>query len=316
MKARNGSFVARNDRCIGIWESVHYNSFQQEGIDMGNSGVYPSLSQEDFLAAILGRRDPPSAAALAAVVLDEGYSRDKPAGPAADISYEEFLDAILHGFRGNSAAGILREYNFNPDEPRDWRGRWTTGGSDAGPGQGSRTTIGGGRSQYSRRQGPTPITQAPRRKSGDRDRPTGGSGDATASAVPRTSAPGWVQDRDGRPWWNNGDGWAYVPGDGPASGWYRSMPNGTWQGPDKTLAPPKLPPPPPQKKPWPIDPHDLELYTPPYEHPLGPNHYGKWAKPGSWHYGRFSGEPTGGNFKPNWKDPKHSSYGLIYKIEF
>ena len=31
------------------------------------------------------------------------------------------------------AAKILREYNFNPDELRDWRGQWTTGGSDSSP---------------------------------------------------------------------------------------------------------------------------------------------------------------------------------------
>jgi hypothetical protein len=51
----------------------------------------------------------------------------------ASVEYDEFLAAILgRSDPANSdafAAGILREYNFNPDEPRDERGRWTTGGS-------------------------------------------------------------------------------------------------------------------------------------------------------------------------------------------
>ena len=32
------------------------------------------------------------------------------------------------------AAKFLREWHFNPDQPRDWRGRWTKGGSLAASG--------------------------------------------------------------------------------------------------------------------------------------------------------------------------------------
>jgi hypothetical protein len=59
-------------------------------------------------------------------VLDEGNG----------ITHDEFLARILGeqkpGGGAAFAAAILREYNFNPDEPRDERGRWTTGGSSGG----------------------------------------------------------------------------------------------------------------------------------------------------------------------------------------
>ena len=45
----------------------------------------------------------------------------------------EFGTFIYEYLRKNDPAGAARfvcEWNFNPDEPRDWRGRWTTGGSD------------------------------------------------------------------------------------------------------------------------------------------------------------------------------------------
>ncbi|MGD0899438.1 MAG: hypothetical protein ABR915_16505 [Thermoguttaceae bacterium] len=48
-------------------------------------------------------------------------------------SHDEFVAGILcehnSGDAAAFAAAILREYNYNPDEPRDEKGRWTTGGS-------------------------------------------------------------------------------------------------------------------------------------------------------------------------------------------
>jgi hypothetical protein len=75
---------------------------------MDSSKSYASPSHGEFLAAILDESNPANTAAFAAAILD---SRD-PAGAAA------------------FAACILGEHNFNPDEPRDERGRWTTGGSN------------------------------------------------------------------------------------------------------------------------------------------------------------------------------------------
>jgi hypothetical protein len=50
---------------------------------------------------------------------------------------EKFLDAILdrpdHERTKAFVAQILGEHNFNPNEPRNRRGEWTTGGSDDGP---------------------------------------------------------------------------------------------------------------------------------------------------------------------------------------
>jgi hypothetical protein len=74
---------------------------------MENWGDCASPSHDEFLAAIRGEHNPASTAAFTAAILDQ---RD-PAGAAA------------------FAARILGEHNFNPDEPRDEKGRWTTGGS-------------------------------------------------------------------------------------------------------------------------------------------------------------------------------------------
>ncbi len=104
-----------------------------------------------FVAAVLGRPKPGDAATFAAAILaggkpgggvalarailydsDFGESENAGGGRTADVSHQDFLDAILHGRPsrpGRSTAEILREYNFNPDEARDWRGRWSTGGS-------------------------------------------------------------------------------------------------------------------------------------------------------------------------------------------
>lgn len=36
-----------------------------------------------------------------------------------EISYEDWLNAVLYGSTPHSNARIFHEYNFNPDEPRD-----------------------------------------------------------------------------------------------------------------------------------------------------------------------------------------------------
>jgi hypothetical protein len=130
-------------------------------MDKSRSGV--SLSLDDFLAAVVGRPKPGEAAAIAATLLgkDDGLSAHAFAAAILDkggsggtpksgvpLSVDELLAAILDrptradtaAFVATilgeddrtggavSAAELLRE--FNPDEPRDWRGRWTTGGAE------------------------------------------------------------------------------------------------------------------------------------------------------------------------------------------
>ena len=73
---------------------------------MDNSRDYASPSHDEFLAAILGEDDPADTAAFVATILGE-------CEPASTAMF----------------ADVLREYN--PDEPRDERGRWTTGGTSS-----------------------------------------------------------------------------------------------------------------------------------------------------------------------------------------
>ncbi len=76
---------------------------------MADSESELSPELEAFLEAVTGRPSRARTEAFLAAIRGEGY-------PAGDASF---------------AAAGLSEQNFNPDEPRDERGRWTTGG--AGP---------------------------------------------------------------------------------------------------------------------------------------------------------------------------------------
>jgi hypothetical protein len=102
---------------------------------MDNSRHDASPTLDAFRGAILGERNPASAAAFAAAILREHGPEepgDEKAGRSTGVSHEDWLDAILYGAPETFdpfAAEILREYNYKPDEPRDENGRWTTGGS-------------------------------------------------------------------------------------------------------------------------------------------------------------------------------------------
>jgi hypothetical protein len=86
---------------------------------MDKSTFCASASRDAFLVAILGKPNPASVAAI--------VDQRNPASVA------EFVASILDKPNPASAAEfavqILGEHNFNPDEPRDWRGRWTKGDS-------------------------------------------------------------------------------------------------------------------------------------------------------------------------------------------
>ena len=74
---------------------------------MDSSISYASPGLDTFLAAILDKTNPADTAAFTAAILDE-------CNPADTAAF---------------AARLLGEHNFNPNEPRDEKGRWTTGGS-------------------------------------------------------------------------------------------------------------------------------------------------------------------------------------------
>ena len=74
---------------------------------MDKSISYSSPGLDAFLAAILYKSNPVDTAAFTAAILDEN---------------DPIITAAF-------AAHLLGEHNFNPNEPRDWRGRWTTGSS-------------------------------------------------------------------------------------------------------------------------------------------------------------------------------------------
>ena len=100
-----------------------------------------SPSVDTFLAAILedycSADDAAAAAAFAAALRGESDPVDTAAF-AAQFSAKATLEKLPRSPTNFSVRAtrharrkILREYNFNPDEPRNWRGRWTTGGSEA-----------------------------------------------------------------------------------------------------------------------------------------------------------------------------------------
>jgi hypothetical protein len=79
------------------------------------------MTTADFVAIVTGQREyHPGEFAGDRVSLAAGHYREEwpNTGPFGGL---ESSDPF--------AAGGLREYNYNPDEPRDEKGRWTTGGS-------------------------------------------------------------------------------------------------------------------------------------------------------------------------------------------
>ncbi len=74
---------------------------------MDHSRSRGNLSLDSFLEAVIGKPSPASTAAFVAVIRGE-----------RDLDREPEL-----------LAEILGEANFDPDEPRDEKGRWTTGGT-------------------------------------------------------------------------------------------------------------------------------------------------------------------------------------------
>ena len=87
---------------------------------MGNSTYGEPATPEEFVATILGREPPTDTAAFAAAISGRGEKVDTGPFAAALLGKEK---------PSNTAefAAAIREYN--PDEPRDEKGRWTTGGS-------------------------------------------------------------------------------------------------------------------------------------------------------------------------------------------
>jgi hypothetical protein len=111
---------------------------------MADSRYGASLTTGEFLAAITDQPDPAATAAFAAAISGEGHwlsgaefatailGGDGPGRsgrPARRVPLGELLDAIQFGPPGDCQADALHEAGFNPDEPRDERGRWTTGGA-------------------------------------------------------------------------------------------------------------------------------------------------------------------------------------------
>ncbi len=84
---------------------------------MDHTRSYAPSSLDTFLAAILGEPDPAGAATFAAAIFDEDDPAIAAGGGERDAAF---------------AAAILREYD--PDQPRDERGRWTAVGTDDGSG--------------------------------------------------------------------------------------------------------------------------------------------------------------------------------------
>jgi hypothetical protein len=86
----------------------------------------PNRAEVDaFLAAVLDRRSDPGTAGFVAAILGQEESADREAFVAKILGKKE------PGSAGAFSSAILREYNFDPNEPRDERGRWTTGGGNA-----------------------------------------------------------------------------------------------------------------------------------------------------------------------------------------
>jgi hypothetical protein len=93
-----------------------------------------SLTTEEFVAAITEQPNHLAAADFAAAILGEDRREGEPGlaaailrARAAGVPAHELLDAIQFGVAGACQTGTLHEAGFNPDEPRDERGRWTAG---------------------------------------------------------------------------------------------------------------------------------------------------------------------------------------------
>jgi hypothetical protein len=96
---------------------------------MANSRYDTSLTVEQFVAAITEQPDREGAAAFAAAILGEEQLGRGSGRRPGEISHRGRLGAALYGGPVAAACGDLHEGNFNPDEPRDERGRWTTDGT-------------------------------------------------------------------------------------------------------------------------------------------------------------------------------------------
>jgi hypothetical protein len=90
---------------------------------MFNFGYRALPTRDEFLAAITGRPERASVRAFAAALLEDHDPISTAAFAAAIFGEEGPVEAI------GSAAGPVREWNFSPDQPRDWRGRWTSTGA-------------------------------------------------------------------------------------------------------------------------------------------------------------------------------------------
>jgi hypothetical protein len=122
---------------------------------MANSGYGASLTTEEFIAAITDQPDPAASAAFAAAILGEEGQGGEPGlatavfrARAAGVPANELLDAVQFGISRIRRSGLLHEAGFNPDEPRDERGRWTTGAGIAGPSQSVGALALGGKGSY------------------------------------------------------------------------------------------------------------------------------------------------------------------------
>jgi hypothetical protein len=82
-----------------------------------NSRYEATLTLDEFVSAILEDHNSGGAAAFAAAILDEGRSHVQRRGEAADIFYDDWLDAIRYGAPVQSTARFLREADFDPNEP-------------------------------------------------------------------------------------------------------------------------------------------------------------------------------------------------------
>ena len=82
------------------------------------------LSTEDFVRAITGRPSPADTAVFVAAITD----RPNPDRTAMKALVKLLTNDQTPASRAALGAIIFRE-QYNPNEPRDWRGRWTTGGA-------------------------------------------------------------------------------------------------------------------------------------------------------------------------------------------
>ena len=116
---------------------------------MDHSKSRPPLTVQEFLSIIRGDPRPEATARFVAAIRGDGLARpDEPLAedhrPAQHVSHEDWLNAVLYGIHGPTHPdfpGNFREHNFNPAEPRDDKGRWTTGGAAGGAGSASAGTA-------------------------------------------------------------------------------------------------------------------------------------------------------------------------------